>query len=146
MESFPKWQHFHRSSCVLEILSEKLQVMAVFYNDYIVLCNWNLQFYHVSSASSFDILPFFPPIISAQASLNHQYSTQMSTHQALCVCRSWRRTKIGGLPSPSNRLEHSLTLILSSVGQLVDILVSYLQLCPLALREGMSNCTSSDWM
>lgn len=33
--------------------------MTVFYNDYIVLCNWNLQFYYVSSASSFDILTFF---------------------------------------------------------------------------------------
>lgn len=30
----------------------------------------------------------------------------MSTHLAPCVCQSWRRTKTGGLPSPSNRFGH----------------------------------------
>lgn len=71
-------------------------------------------FYHASLALRFKILTFFS-ITSTQASLNHQYSTQMSTHLALCVCRSWRRTKTGGLPSPSNRSEHFLLHSLSPV-------------------------------
>lgn len=41
--------------------------------------------------------------VSTQASLSHLYSTRTSTHQAPCVCPSWRRTKTGDLPSPSNR-------------------------------------------
>jgi len=47
-------------------------------------------------------LPFFK-MTSAQASLSHRYSTRTFTHPAPFVCPSWRRTRTGGPPSPSNR-------------------------------------------
>lgn len=65
---------------------------------------------HVNLASSIKIDIYIIIVISAQASLSPQYSTQMSTHLALCVCPSWRRTKTGGLPSPSNRSDHKESL------------------------------------
>lgn len=45
-----------------------------------------------------------------QASLSHRYSTQTSTHRVPCVCPSWRRTKTGDLPSPSNRSQEQSNL------------------------------------
>lgn len=80
--------------------------------------------------------------------MNHQYSTQMSTHLALCVCRSWRRTKTGGLPSPSNRSEHfllhSLSPVLVSTVEVVVFfsceLVHHSVICSYGLIM-TSNCT-----